>query len=145
MDKALVQLVWQRAHERCEYCQLAREHSRVPFEIDHIIPRKHRGTTLASNLAGSCFYCNTFKGPNLSGIDYKTGKIVRLFHPRRHKWSAHFAWDGPVLIGKTAMGRATIAVLQINHPDAIAAREALFIESGLPPRAGGSLRRKDSN
>ena len=106
---------------------------RLPFEIDHIIPRKHCGPTIASNLAGSCFYCNTFKGPNLSGIADETGKIVRLFHPRRHKWSAHFAWDGPVLIGKTAIGRATINVLSINHPARIAAREALILEGVFPP------------
>jgi 5-methylcytosine-specific restriction endonuclease McrA len=133
MDEALERLVWQRAQDRCEYCQLPREYSRAAFEIDHIIPRKHRGRTTASNLAGSCFYCNTFKGPNLSGIDSVTGKIVRLFHPRRHKWSAHFRWNGALLIGKTPIGRATIAVFSINDPARLAAREALIIEGVFPP------------
>jgi|SRR6516162_391747 5-methylcytosine-specific restriction endonuclease McrA len=142
MDSVLEQLVWQRARGRCEYCQLSREHSRIPFEIDHIIPRKHRGPTIASNLAGSCFYCNTFKGPNLSGIDDITGKIVRLFHPRRHKWSAHFEWEGPLLVGKTAIGRATINVLEINDLDRVAAREALIIEGVFPPRAPRRRKRR---
>ncbi len=142
MNKALEQLVWRRARGRCEYCYLPHEHSCIPFEIDHIIARKHGGRTIASNCAVSCFYCNTFKGPNLSGIDDETGKIVRLFHPRRHKWSAHFTWDGPVLIGKSSIGRATIAVLQINQPDAIAAREALIAEGVFPPTATGRRRRR---
>ncbi len=141
MDEALEQMVWQRAQQRCEYCQLPQECSRVSFEIDHIISRKHRGPTIASNLAGSCFYCNTFKGPNLSGIDDQTGKIVRLFHPRRHKWSAHFRWDGPVLVGKTPIGRATINVLVINHPARLAAREALIMEGVFPPSVGATRRR----
>jgi 5-methylcytosine-specific restriction endonuclease McrA len=142
MDRALEQLVWRRARQRCEYCQLPREYSRADFEIDHIIARKHGGPTIASNLAGSCFYCNTCKGPNLSGIDNVTGKIVRLFHPRRHKWSAHFRWSGPVLIGKTPIGRATINVLSINDPDRVAAREALIIEGVFPPPESARRRRK---
>ena len=55
MDDALEQLVWRRAHRRCEYCQLPREFSRAPFEIDHIIALKHRGPTRASNLCLACF------------------------------------------------------------------------------------------
>lgn len=37
-------------------------------------------------------------------------------------------WVGPLLIGRTAIGRATIAVLQINDPDAFKDREALIAE-----------------
>jgi hypothetical protein len=36
--------------------------------------------------------------------------------PRRQKWGAHFAWAGPVLVGKTPTGRATISVLKVNQP-----------------------------
>ncbi len=39
------------------------------------------------------------------------------------------------LIGKTPVGRVTVAVLLINHPDAIAAREALIEEGVFPPSA----------
>jgi hypothetical protein len=135
MERALEHLVWRRARDCCEFCQLPQKYSRIPFEIDHIVPRKHRGKTIASNLALSCFYCNTYKGPNLSGIDDLTGRIVRLFHPRRHRWTAHFDWNGPLLMGKTPIGRATIEVLQINHLDAIATREALIAEGVFPPRS----------
>ena len=50
MDQALVELVWQRAQSRCEYCQLAQAHSVLTFEIDHIIARKHDGATVPENL-----------------------------------------------------------------------------------------------
>jgi hypothetical protein len=55
MDAALTRLVWQRAKGRCEYCQLPQEADDRPFEIDHIISRKHDGPTVAGNLALSCF------------------------------------------------------------------------------------------
>src|SRR5437660_4118168 len=132
MHAALEQLIWRRARERCEYCQLPQELSRIPFEIDHILARKHGGRTIASNLALACYYCNTYKGPNLSGVDPDTGRIIRLFHPRRHKWTAHFRWKGSVLIGRTPIGRATISVLAINHPAAIASRAALIAEGVFP-------------
>ncbi len=130
MDEALVDLVRQRAHGRCEYCGMPESVSFLPFEIDHILARKHHGRTIGSNLAFSCAYDNAFKGPNIAGLDPQTGRLVRLFHPRRHKWQHHFRWDGPVLVGRTAIGRATIDVLAINHPLRIEQRRVL-IQAGL--------------
>jgi hypothetical protein len=132
MDAAPTRLVWDRAGDRCEYCQLAQADSTLPFEVDHVIARKHGGPTAAGNLALSCFYCNSHKGPNIAGRDPRTRTITRLYHPRRHKWDRHFGWDGPVLVGRTAIGRTTVAVLNINEPEAVAARAAL-IEAGLFP------------
>jgi hypothetical protein len=129
MDAALEQLVRQRASGRCEYCRLPQAASRVPFEIDHIRSRKHHGRTVAGNLALSCVYCNAYKGPNVSGIDPATGKLTRLFHPRRHKWSHHFRYEGGTLLGRTAIGRTTIDVLRINLPNLVAIRQVL-IEDG---------------
>ena len=45
MDDTLVQQVWERARGACEYCRLPQTYSHLPFEIDHIIPRKHKGPT----------------------------------------------------------------------------------------------------
>jgi hypothetical protein len=42
----------------------------------------------------------------------------------------HFRWDGPYLIGRTAIGRTTILVLAMNDPDVIQVRRSL-IEEGL--------------
>jgi hypothetical protein len=97
----------------------------VPLEIDHVIARKHRGRTVAGNLALSCYYFNVYKGPNLTGRDPATGKVTRLYHPRRHKWAFHFRFDGSILIGRTAIGRTTIDVLRMNHPQLVALRDIL--------------------
>jgi 5-methylcytosine-specific restriction endonuclease McrA len=96
MDTALTRLVWQRAKRRCEYCQLPQEADDRPFEIDHIRSRKHRGPTLGSNLALSCFRCSSFKGSDISSLDDHTRKLTPLFNPRRHKWANHFRWEGPI-------------------------------------------------
>jgi hypothetical protein len=103
--------VHQRAGGRCEYCRLPQAATSVLFEIAHIIARKHGGRTVASNLAMACWYCNSFKGSDIAGLDPKTGKLTRLFHPRLHAWAWHFRFDGPVLAGRTAIGRTTIRVL----------------------------------
>lgn len=128
MTGGLSQFVRKRAAGRCEYCRLPQDSSSIPFEIDHIIPRKHHGPTVASNLAYSCWYCNSFKGSDLAGLDPLTKKLTRLFHPRRHRWTWHFRWAGPVLVGRTAIGRVTIQVLQINCESAVELRESLMAE-----------------
>src|SRR6516164_1156251 len=125
MDEDILRLVWERADSACEYCLLPQKYSHLVFEVDHIIATCHGGATRPSNLALSCFYCNRYKGPNIAGIDPVSRKLSPLFHPRRQKWSRHFRYDGPILIGLTRIGRATISVLQINDPDAVALREAL--------------------
>jgi hypothetical protein len=99
MDAALVWLVWQRAGRCCEYCQIAQDFDDSPFEIDHIIAKKHGGPTAAANLALSCLHDYSHKGSNIAGRDVKTHKLVPLFNPRRHKWDRHFRWQGAYLVG----------------------------------------------
>lgn len=114
MDRELEKLVWERAAGRCEYCQVHRDDLDLPFEVDHVIAEHHLGPTEARNLCPACFACNRHKGPNVAGVDPKTRKIVPLFNPRRQKWSRHFRWAGPVLVGRTPKGRATVIALKIN-------------------------------
>jgi hypothetical protein len=132
----LEQLVRKRAGYACEYCRVPERFDDLPFEIDHVIARQHGGPTSANNLALACFAGNHHKGPNLSGIDPKTRKVTRLFHPRRHKWQRHFRWEGAVLVGRTPIGRATVRVLAINLSYRVALRQAL-IEEGLFPITAG--------
>ena len=132
MNRELEQQVWARAAGRCEYCRFPQAIAELPFEADHIIAKKHRGETASENLALAYFYCNSYKGPNVAGIDPDTDDNTPLYHPRRDTWSDHFQWDGPELIGRTAVGRTTIDVLRINHPDAINVRASL-IEEGIFP------------
>lgn len=133
MDETLQRLVRERARGCCEYCQLPQPFSSTPFEIDHVIAEQHGGPTTSGNLALACFACNHHKGPNLGGIDPKTGRRTWLFHPRRQKWTRHFRWNGPVLIGRTPVGRATIVTFQINAPHRVAQRAALIAEGVFPP------------
>ena len=132
MRESLARAVRKRARDRCEYCRLTQEFDPIPFEIDHIIARKHGGSTSLDNLAFSCLHCNVHKGPNIAGIDPVSNKIVPLFHPRRHVWSRHFLWNGPILVGRTAAGRATVSVLSINDHKFVIMRRAL-VEAGLFP------------
>lgn len=133
MEAALTRLVWQRAKRTCEYCRMPQAADDAPFEIDHIIARKHRGPTISSNLCLSCYYCNSYKGSDISSLDPKTRKLTRLFNPRRHKWTKHFRWEGPYLVGLTPVGRTTIALLRINDEYRIELREQLIEEGVFPP------------
>jgi hypothetical protein len=134
MDAATRALVRARAGHCCEYCGLPER--LVPlagFQIEHVIAKQHGGPDSDDNLALACHRCNLHKGPNLTGIDPVTAKVVRLFHPRRQKWTRHFRWAGPFLVGRTQTGRATIAVLAINHAERVALRAQLIAEGVFPP------------
>jgi len=133
MEKKLEDEVWVRAERRCEYCQMPQDFDVLTFQIDHVIAISHGGPTVSANLALACFHCNSYKGPNLSGIDPRTRKIVPLINPRRHKWTRHFRWKEAILVGRTPAGRATIATLKINLDHRIAHREALIDEGVFPP------------
>ncbi|MBW3600692.1 MAG: HNH endonuclease [Planctomycetes bacterium] len=103
------------------------------FEVDHIRPQAHGGATVYENLAWTCFRCNNAKGSNLAGIDNETDEVERLLHPRRDEWEAHFEWDGPRIVGRTPIGRATVAALDMNAPSRVAFRQQLIDEGVFPP------------
>jgi HNH endonuclease len=133
MERKLREAVWRRASSRCEYCQMPQEYSDATHEIDHILAAKHAGQTVLENLALACFACNNHKGPNIAGIDPVSKSLTRLFHPREDIWSEHFAWDGALLAGVTAVGRTTVAVLDINIRHRTLHRAALIEEGVFPP------------
>jgi len=125
MDPALRELVRQRAEDRCEYCRLHQDHSPFSLQVEHIIPRKHGGSDDLTNLALACDRCNLHKGSDLAGIDRETSKIVVLFNPRAQHWDEHFSLDGPILLGMTPCGRATVRVLNMNAPRRVRLRATL--------------------
>jgi hypothetical protein len=134
MDESTRQAVRRRAGNRCEYCRLHDEDDPLfAFHVEHIRAKQHGGTDAPGNLAYSCHQDNLRKGPNLTGIDPKTRVLTRLFDPRRHKWSHHFRWDGPLLVGKTAIGRTTVAVLGMNLSHRVILRQALIAAARFPP------------
>src|SRR5260370_23278145 len=128
MDAALEELVRRRARFRCEYCLLPEALVSTPFQFDHVIAQSHGGLTTAENLAFACFHGNNFKGPNLAGVDPETGEVIRLFHPRHESHREHFRWDANLVIGLTAIGRATIETLRLNRPLRSALRRCLLGE-----------------
>lgn len=128
IDAATHTLVDARARNRCEYCALPQPGYSSSFNIDHIIASQHRYDDDSENLAWACPKSNRKKGPNLSGLDPVSGNIVPLFHPRRDRWEHHFSWSGPLLVGLTACGRATVALLQLNDENRIRLRQALISE-----------------
>jgi hypothetical protein len=119
-------LVWKRAGDRCEYCQLPQSCSTLPHEIDHIRAKKHHGPTTLLNTCLACAYCNGAKGSNAAGFDPESGELVPLFNPRTDTWAEHFVWEGPVLLGLTPVARATLDVLNINAPARVEHRRLLL-------------------
>jgi HNH endonuclease len=133
MSESLDRRVRKRAKNRCEYCLVPADISEFTFPLDHVIAQQHGGQTTFENLALSCPHENFHKGPNIAGLDPETRRLTRLFNPRRQRWSAHFAWEGALLIGKTAIGRTTIHVLKMNHPDRVELRRLLIAAGLFPP------------
>lgn len=129
---ALRNRVKQRANHCCEYCLISDSTGFYPHEVDHIIAVKHSGETTFDNLAFACWRCNRHKGSDLASVDPATKAIVLLFHPRQHIWSEHFQLDGVHIVGVTTIGRATVALLQMNRPDRLRERQRLFRPKGRP-------------
>ena len=132
IDKATDEFIRQRAGYRCEYCLMPQSVRALRFQIDHIVAKQHGGGAEPKNLALCCGRCNRHKGPNLTSIDPQTAKTIRLFNPRSDVWSEHFRIERASVLGITAIGRATIVALAMNHPEEIAVREEM-IEAGLWP------------
>jgi 5-methylcytosine-specific restriction endonuclease McrA len=125
MTEAVRHLVRQRAKHRCEYCQLHQDDSPLAaLHIEHIRPIKHGGTDALNNLCLACIDCNLHKGTNLTGIDPETDEITPLYHPRQDNWDEHFYWNGIRIAGRTAIGRATLRVLELNGDDRLDLRLA---------------------
>ena len=119
--------VIERANHCCEYCRTAQGDRAIDFAIDHIIAEKHGGQTAPGNLCLSCYWCNSYKGSDLSSVDWATeGQIVPLFNPRQHNWSDHFTLDGPFIQALTPTGRVTSFLLRFNAPERIEERELLM-------------------
>ena len=120
----------------CGYCRTPEALVGFRLTIEHIIPEARGGKRVEENLWVSCHACNEFKGAQIQGKDLLSGKIIRLFHPRRQQWQDHFQWsaDGTEILGLTACGRATVTALQLNRPELIGAR-SLWVQVGWWPPA----------
>ncbi len=124
---ALREQVRRRAQRLCEYCRLSETTSPIPHQVDHIISRQHRGADDADNLCLCCVQCNLKKGPNIASVDPKTGGVIALFNPRTQRWSAHFTLTATgVIEGRSACGRATVQLLEMNVEEKVRIRLLLL-------------------
>ncbi len=123
-----------RAQRCCEYCFAQKRFSPDPFSIEHIYPLGLGGTHDLTNLAYSCQGCNGRKYTSVEALDPVTGVMVGLYNPRRDQWIDHFVWsdDYTLILGITAIGRATIDKLQLNREGLVNLR-SILAEFGLHP------------
>jgi hypothetical protein len=126
IDDSMRRAVRDRADATCEYCHLAEAVGGIlPFHVEHVRARQHHGTDDFENLCWACSRCNRFKGPNLSAYDPLTDELVRLFNPRSDDWADHFCQEDARVIGRTAEGRATAELLQMNDAWRVQLRTAV--------------------
>lgn len=126
VSSAQRQFVRQRAGGCCEYCRLSATSGTVAFHVDHIIPRKHGGSSENSNLCLACYNCNAHKGHDLTGFDPQTHLITTLYNPREQLWAEHFFIEDDMQIsGLTPEGRTTANLLQFNLDERVESRQTL--------------------
>lgn len=136
VPRELRRQVAERADDRCEYCQSQAAFTTQSFSVDHIIPVDLGGSTTSDNVAFAWQGCNSHKFTHVDGIDTTLGQRTRLFHPRLDRWDDHFGWseDYTLVVGLTAIGRATVGTLKLNRPGLINLRRVLREVGKHPPR-----------
>lgn len=122
-----------RAGARCQYCLMSESLQGATFDIEHIIPRYMGGASSLENLVLACPGCNLHKASRTTAADPVTGGNVPLFHPNRQIWSAHIQFRGYPIEGSTAVGRATMNVLDLTHPRRQRIREVEQVFGLYPP------------
>ncbi|MDX1524443.1 MAG: HNH endonuclease signature motif containing protein [Anaerolineae bacterium] len=95
--------------------------------VEHIKPRGQSGKTSIDNLALACQGCNSHKYTKTKSHDPVSGTPVKLYHPRQQRWEDRFRWsdDFRLMVGVTAIGRATIEALQLNRAGLVNLRQVL--------------------
>jgi hypothetical protein len=129
----LVSRVYERAANRCEYCLMHQSLQGATFHVEHVVPGSKGGETELGNLALACPSCNLHKADRVEVADPQFGGVVVLFNPRRDRWSDHFVLNGYEIVGRSVVGRATVAALQLNHPRRIQVRKAEELFALFPP------------
>lgn len=128
-------IVRMRAGYLCEYCHTNERWQYVRFTMEHVTPVAEEGADDPENLALACFHCNRRKSIKQSSIDPETKQDVILFNPRLHVWAEHFIWSSDALRiqALTAIGRATVAALELNRERVLRIRAADVSVERHPP------------
>jgi HNH endonuclease len=125
VSDATRQRVTERAYRVCEYCLIHEDDTFWGCHIDHIISRKHGGSSELENLAFACAVCNANKGTDIASLAGKPPKLTRLFHPHQDHWLENFHLVKNTIDFVGEIGEATVKLLQLNHPNRVEEREAL--------------------
>jgi hypothetical protein len=115
VPEELSRAVRARAEARWQYCVMHESLQGATFHIEHVVPQCKGGSSDLENLALACPGCNLRKAGRITAIDPVTGAEVGLFHPIRQVWTEHFRLKGYLIEGLTAVGRATVESLDLNH------------------------------
>lgn len=70
------------------------------------------------------------KSSEVAAYDRETGDLTPFFNPRTQDWHDHFVMLAGEIRGKTAIGRVTAWILNMNQSDRLEARKVL-VEAGL--------------
>ena len=128
--------VRQSARYRCGYCLLRQRYSPIVFQFDHYIPVSNGGTNDEENLWLACGNCNNAKSDKTEAFDSLTKTTVPIFNPRTQNWNEHFEWsdDEARIVGKTAIGRATVEALKLNDERIVAVLQEWISAGWHPPK-----------
>lgn len=135
ISDALYQSVARDARSQCGYCRAPQRALPYRLEIEHLLPTSLGGGDARDNLWLSCHKCNKFRSNRVTAVDPLTNGTVPLFNPRRDDWLEHFAWQegGLYIVGRTAIGRATVAALSVNDDYHQSARWVWMVAGIYPP------------
>jgi hypothetical protein len=136
VPEGLSRAVRARAQARCQYCLMDESLQGATFHVEHVIPRCKGGASNLENLALACPGCNLHKATRITAVDPATGEETPLFHPVRQVWLEHFRFRGYQIEGLTIVGRATVAVLNLNSSRRQRIREVEEAFGLYPPPAG---------
>lgn len=128
-------IVAERAHNVCEYCLIDEADTYFGCQVEHIISRKHGGSSELNNLALACVFCNRYKGSDIATLSPETGELVRFYNPRTMRWREHFRLNEFVIEPLTEIGAATIRIFQMNNDEQILERETLARRKRYPSEA----------
>jgi 5-methylcytosine-specific restriction endonuclease McrA len=106
----------------------------MPLHVEHIVPVAAGGGSTEDNLWLACPLCNGYKGTQTHATDPRDGEVAPIFNPRQQVWAEHFRWseDGTLIVGSTAIGRATVEALKLNNDYLVQAR-ARWVAAGWHP------------
>jgi len=125
-------MVASRAYHVCEYCLIHEDDTFWGCQVDHIISRKHSGTSDPNNLAWACAVCNNRKGTDLGSLAGNPPLLVQFFNPRIDRWADCFQLTGARIEPLTERGSATAKLLQFNEDTRLRERITLGLIGRYP-------------